>query len=155
MERRLLRAKAKKQVWPRAPSFVGRQAHHTDNVRRDIISPVRPYNHVEARVRAILQPELANLVDASVVYRKRSKAITEVGHLQNNGLRPKAEIIQPVDHVLVWVGNEFLGGIGVIAQHRQQDDGATPTPLSSKRASGGLVSWFRWLNTWTSGHPQM
>jgi hypothetical protein len=42
--------------------------------------------------------------------------------LNNNGLLLQREKTQPLDHVLVRVGNEFLGGIGVIAQHRQLVD---------------------------------
>src|SRR5262249_9865881 len=109
--------------------------------------PVRPHNHVETRLAAILQSELTNLVGAGVVDRKGPKAVTKVGRLNNNGLLLKREKTQPVHHVLVRVGNEFLGGIGIIGQHRQLVIGATHTALLSKTISGNFVSSFRWLYT--------
>jgi hypothetical protein len=52
---------------------------------------------------------LVDLVGASVVYRQRPKTITEVGHLKNDGFLLKRKITESIDHVLVRVGNEFLG----------------------------------------------
>lgn len=116
-------------------SEVGGRAHDAGNSRRDTTIPVRPHNHVETGLGAVLQSELGNLIGASIIYRKRPKAVTKVGRL-NNGLLLKRKITKAVDHVLVRVSNEFLGGIGVIVQHCE---------LIDRRNAHGVIKqkWLR------------
>jgi hypothetical protein len=86
------------------------------------VFPVRPDNHVETGLAAILQSKFADLVGARVVYPDRPEAVTSVGHLNNHGLLFESQITQPVHHILVRVGDVRLDGIDVTGQHRELID---------------------------------
>ena len=96
---------------------VGGRAHHAGNAGRGCAFPVRPHDHVETGLGAVLQPELADLVRARVVHRERPETIAKVGHLQDHRLLRERQIAQPVHDILVRDRDEGLARIDVTGQH--------------------------------------
>ena len=96
---------------------VGGRAHHAGNAGRGLAFPVRPHDHVETGLGAVLLPKLAHLVGARVVHRDRPETVAKVGHLNDHRLLFERQITQPVNDILVRVCDEPLARINVTGQH--------------------------------------
>ena len=96
---------------------VGGRAHHAGNAGRGLAFPVRPHDHVEPGLGAVLLTKLAHLVGACVVHRDRPETVAKVGHLNDHRLLFERQVTQPVNDILVRVCDEPLARINVTGQH--------------------------------------
>ena len=82
-----------------------------------LAGPVRPHDHVEAGLGAVLLADPADLVGALVVHRVDVEAVAEVRHLDHRRLLVERGEPCPVGDVLVGTDDEGLVRLEVVGQH--------------------------------------
>ena len=124
---------------------LGGRAHHAGNAGGGCAFPVRPHDHVETGLGAVLQPKFANLGRARVVHRERPETVTKVGHLNDHRFLCERQPAQPVHDILVRDCDEGLARIDVTGQHHDlihrtdRQDAGEETRFGSLRELRPLV----------------
>ena len=96
---------------------LGGGPNNAGNAGRGCALPVRPDDHVETGLRAVLQTKLGDLGRARVIHRERPEAVAEVRHLNDHRFPCERQPAQPVHDILVRDGDEGLGRTDVTGQH--------------------------------------